>query len=142
MELFGRTGGLSSERCEIDASGDERRKKKKGQPVAYVQSIANGDKTKKNSRWAADVGEKRFALFLSANRGGTSVTNQLGLTDDVDDYGLSETYFVGCSVDYYQYGEGSHGGGRQDVFLDILSSILPAQLWREIILLLLIATNR
>ena len=89
-------------------------KRKKGRPVAYVQSIADGDKTKKNSRWAADVERERFALFLNANRGGTSVTNQLGLTDDVDDYGLSETYFVGCSVDYYQYGEGSHGGGRQD----------------------------
>ena len=87
-------------------------KRKKGQkPIAYVQNIfaASSDlKTSKNSRWAADKERERFVLFLNANRGGTSVTNQRALMDDVDDYGLSETYFVGCSVDYtHQYGEGS-----------------------------------
>ena len=89
----------------------EEKRKKGRKPIAYVQSIvaADGDfKTKRYSRWAADKERERFALFLNANRGGTSVTNQRALMDDVDDYGLSETYFVGCSVDYsHQYGEGS-----------------------------------
>ena len=86
-------------------------KKKKDNQSRTFKALRMVIKRKKNSRWAADVERERFALFLNANRGGTSVTNQLGLTDDVDDYGLSETYFVGCSVDYYQYGEGSPGEG-------------------------------
>ena len=89
----------------------EEKRRKGRKPIAYVQNIfaASSDlKTSKNSRWAADKERERFVLFLNANRGGTSVTNERALMDDVeDDYGLSETYFVGCSVDYNQYGEGT-----------------------------------
>jgi len=102
---------VKSMRVVSTPSPKEEKRKKGRKPIAYVQSIvaADGDfRAKKYSRWAADKERERFALFLNGNRGGTSVTNQRALMDDVDDYGLSETYFVGCSVDYtHQYGDRS-----------------------------------
>ena len=66
------------------------------------------------------------------------MTNQRALMDDVDDYGLSEAYFVGCSVDYtHQYGEGSSSSSSfssSPLLPDTLSSILPVQLLREMLM--------
>jgi ElaB/YqjD/DUF883 family membrane-anchored ribosome-binding protein len=86
-------------------------------PIAHIVREKDDDRsnTNVNIRWAADKERERFAMFLNANRGGSSVTNQKALLkEEGENYFRTETYFVGCSIDHYYYHNHNHSNDDDD----------------------------